>query len=434
MRKRLHIDQAAEQEATDIGSKFMNSSDVVGDMSRAYHTDLSSVRIHTDGGAAQQAADRGVDAFSTGKDVFFARGAFNQSDPASRGLLAHELSHSMQQGVGGDSSAVSQSAPVGEAQGGLLDWFRNLFKKKKPVYQIDRSEGNAPRKDTSPESQEYMRLMRERSIELASYPEAKLGTRGDQSALQNLDDVLHKTFIPASNEGFGDGSEGKYSISRSLVSLGLRGNILPKYMEGVRGSLFKNMLTDHADYMDSLDAQGVDFDAVMSGLNRDENKFLGGSKEHYMNNALSPIASNMLAQFGKYATSDGATSYFKDVASKMKDAKVFNEGGKNVYDAVVEELMLRYGAMPSAVSVRRNQRYDAAKAEGRSEAELSQLDKHEGKKVAAITAASQTLMSLPAISPDAVDSLPPQVKSLYIQYQNIVEQIKKNIADSMVKQ
>jgi hypothetical protein len=142
----------------------------------------------------------------------------------------------------------------------------------------------------------------------------------------------------------------------------------------------------------------------------------------------------MLAQFGKYATSDGATSYFKDVASKMKDAKVFNEGGKNVYDAVVEELMLRYGAMPSAVSVRRNQRYDAAKAEGRSEAELSQLDKHEGKKVAAITAASQTLMSLPAISPDAVDSLPPQVKSLYIQYQNIVEQIKKNIADSMVKQ
>ena len=64
-----------------------------------------SVRIHTDESAARGAAERGVDAFSTGKDVFFARGAFDRSDPASRGLLAHELSHSMQQGH-------------------LLDWFK----------------------------------------------------------------------------------------------------------------------------------------------------------------------------------------------------------------------------------------------------------------------------------------------------------------------
>ena len=89
MGKKLHIDQAAEKEATDIGAKFMHSSDVVGDMSRAYGRDLSSVRIHTDECAARGAAERGVDAFSTGKDVFFARGAFDRSDPASRGLLAH---------------------------------------------------------------------------------------------------------------------------------------------------------------------------------------------------------------------------------------------------------------------------------------------------------------------------------------------------------
>ena len=94
----LHVDKAAEKEATDIGAKFMHSSDVVGDMSRAYGRDLSSVRIHTDESAARGAAERGVDAFSTGKDVFFDRGAFDRNDPASRGLLARELSHSMQQG------------------------------------------------------------------------------------------------------------------------------------------------------------------------------------------------------------------------------------------------------------------------------------------------------------------------------------------------
>lgn len=141
MGRKLHFDQAAEKEATDIGARFMHSGDVVGDMSRAYGRDLSSVRIHTDENAARGAAERGVDAFSTGKDIFFGRGAFDQSDPASRGLLAHELSHSMQQGVGGGEAAMARSAPMGAAQGGLLDWFRGLFgKKKKPEPELNISE------------------------------------------------------------------------------------------------------------------------------------------------------------------------------------------------------------------------------------------------------------------------------------------------------
>ena len=147
MGKKLHIDRAAEREATDIGAKFMHSSDVVGDMSRAYGRDLSSVRIHTDESAARGAAERGVDAFSTGKDVFFARGAFDRSDPASRGLLAHELSHSMQQGVGGEGGAVAQSAPMGAEQGGLREWFKGLFGKsgdaEEPAPEQEASEADA---------------------------------------------------------------------------------------------------------------------------------------------------------------------------------------------------------------------------------------------------------------------------------------------------
>ena len=101
MGKRLHLDPLAEREANDVGERFMHSRDVVGDMSHAYGRDLSSVKIHTDESAARRTKERGVDAFSTGRDIFFARGAFDRNDPASRGLLAHELSHSLQQGVGG---------------------------------------------------------------------------------------------------------------------------------------------------------------------------------------------------------------------------------------------------------------------------------------------------------------------------------------------
>ena len=61
MGKKVYLDDGAEREATNIGKKFMNSTDVVGDMSRAYGTDLSAVRLHTDDSAARQAAERGVD-------------------------------------------------------------------------------------------------------------------------------------------------------------------------------------------------------------------------------------------------------------------------------------------------------------------------------------------------------------------------------------
>ncbi|MBQ3496801.1 MAG: DUF4157 domain-containing protein [Oscillospiraceae bacterium] len=131
---KVYLDLAAEKEADDIGRKFMNSTDVVGDMSRAYGKDLSSVKLHTDEGAADKAASRGVDAFSTGKDVFFARGVFDKSDPMSRGILAHELAHSLQQGVGSDmggmSESVQQSAPEGAPQG-LFGWFRNRRARKR---------------------------------------------------------------------------------------------------------------------------------------------------------------------------------------------------------------------------------------------------------------------------------------------------------------
>lgn len=140
MGSKLYFDPKAEQEANEVATQFMDSSDVIGDMSRTYGMDFSSVHIHTDESAAQRVAPTGADAFSTGRDIFFGRGAFHPNDPASRGLLAHELTHTMQQGIGGEEisggggeQTVDQAAPEGAAQGGMLDWFKGKFGKKKPT-------------------------------------------------------------------------------------------------------------------------------------------------------------------------------------------------------------------------------------------------------------------------------------------------------------
>jgi hypothetical protein len=71
--------------------------------------DLSGVRVHTDGAAATLNRAVQAEAFTTGSDVFFAPGRYDPSSSSGRGLLAHELTHVVQQstGSGGPGGTVS---------------------------------------------------------------------------------------------------------------------------------------------------------------------------------------------------------------------------------------------------------------------------------------------------------------------------------------
>ncbi len=74
-------------------------------MEGAFGADFSGVRVHTDGTSDQLNQSIQAKAFTTGQDVFFRKGMY---DPGSRGgqeLLAHELTHVVQQTEG----AVRQS-------------------------------------------------------------------------------------------------------------------------------------------------------------------------------------------------------------------------------------------------------------------------------------------------------------------------------------
>jgi hypothetical protein len=67
-------------------------------MGEAMGADFSRVKIHTDSRSDQLNQSIQAKAFTTGQDVFFRQGAY---DPGSRGgqeLIAHELTHVIQQG------------------------------------------------------------------------------------------------------------------------------------------------------------------------------------------------------------------------------------------------------------------------------------------------------------------------------------------------
>jgi len=62
--------------------------------------DFSQVRVHTDGAAAHAADSIRARAYTLGRDIVFASGAYSPETSAGRHLLAHELTHVVQQQQG----------------------------------------------------------------------------------------------------------------------------------------------------------------------------------------------------------------------------------------------------------------------------------------------------------------------------------------------
>lgn len=67
-------------------------------MGDAFGTDFSGVRVHHDSGADQLNRSVQAKAFTTGADIFFKSGEYNPGSQGGQKLLAHELTHVVQQG------------------------------------------------------------------------------------------------------------------------------------------------------------------------------------------------------------------------------------------------------------------------------------------------------------------------------------------------
>lgn len=72
---------------------------VKGAMESAFGADFSGVRVHTDTQSDQLNQSIQARAFTTGSDVFFRQGAYNPDSRGGQELLAHELTHVVQQGA-----------------------------------------------------------------------------------------------------------------------------------------------------------------------------------------------------------------------------------------------------------------------------------------------------------------------------------------------
>lgn len=72
---------------------------------------FTGVRIHDDGASSALASRLGARAFTLGNDMFFARGQFNPHTHTGRRLLAHELTHTLQQSTDRAAATTLRRSP-----------------------------------------------------------------------------------------------------------------------------------------------------------------------------------------------------------------------------------------------------------------------------------------------------------------------------------
>ncbi len=75
--------------------------------------DFSGVRVHSGEGATASAAGLGANAYTAGQDIVFGQGQYAPGTPRGRRLLAHELTHVMQQSGGGRTPKVQRDPKSG---------------------------------------------------------------------------------------------------------------------------------------------------------------------------------------------------------------------------------------------------------------------------------------------------------------------------------
>lgn len=101
---------AADIQAARGGGQAMDDNTRV-DMESNLGVDLSGVRVHTDGQADHLSRSVQAEAFTTGSDVFFRSGKYQPESTDGRRLLAHELTHVVQQSTGNGGAGGRVSSP-----------------------------------------------------------------------------------------------------------------------------------------------------------------------------------------------------------------------------------------------------------------------------------------------------------------------------------
>lgn len=95
--REVQNDNLEDQLSNSKGSGNAMEAKTKQEMESGFGADFSNVKIHTDSNAVQMSQELGAQAFTNGNDVYFNKGKYNPDSKEGKHLLAHELTHTIQQ-------------------------------------------------------------------------------------------------------------------------------------------------------------------------------------------------------------------------------------------------------------------------------------------------------------------------------------------------
>jgi hypothetical protein len=115
LQKKSNISQSTDASSTiesqlnsSKGGGFSLPAGTKDQMESSFGADFSNVRIHTDSSAVQMSEDLHAQAFTHGSDIYFNAGKYDTNSTAGKHLLAHELTHTVQQGAASPGTTVQR--------------------------------------------------------------------------------------------------------------------------------------------------------------------------------------------------------------------------------------------------------------------------------------------------------------------------------------
>jgi len=144
------------QAKKDAGGKQVASSDVSGKIHKSkgqggamdkgtrsfmesrFGADFGNVRIHNDSNSHQLSKKLNAQAFTVGNDIYFNKGKYNPTSSSGKHLLAHELTHTIQQ----KGAKTIQKQDAGGSSTPKIDWptkkpFEDTFDKALGSFTLD---------------------------------------------------------------------------------------------------------------------------------------------------------------------------------------------------------------------------------------------------------------------------------------------------------
>ncbi len=123
-------------------------------MTNATGQDFSQVKVHTSPKSAALNQELGAKAFTTGNDVFFNEGAYQPNNSGGQELIAHELTHVVQQSTGAASS--SGSGMTVNAPGDVFE--QEADRVSQAVTRMDGSSSQGVQRETQEEEEEPVQM------------------------------------------------------------------------------------------------------------------------------------------------------------------------------------------------------------------------------------------------------------------------------------